>query len=122
MSAYADARRTAPGFPPARANANHSVAAALPIPSRKRQDERTAHSVQREAEDVLYTKSVLRSGLRSVSHSTWLPVRAVYWPTREAGWASFTIRASRGAGRWAIEGGLCKQLGRARVGSHLGHA
>ena len=54
--------------------------------------------------------------------SVGLPVRAVHWPTRGAGWASFTIRASRGAGRWAIEGGLCKQLGRARVGSHLGHA
>jgi hypothetical protein len=50
------------------------------------------------------------------------PVRAVCWQIREASWASFTNRASREADRWGIEGGLCKQLGRARVGSHLGHA
>ena len=46
MFAYANTRRIAPGVFPARANANHSVAATLPIPSPTRQDERTAHSVR----------------------------------------------------------------------------
>ena len=44
--AYANTRRIAPGGFPARANANPSVAATLPIPSPTRQDERTAHSVR----------------------------------------------------------------------------
>jgi hypothetical protein len=39
--AYANTRRIAPGVFPARANANHSVAATLPIPSPTRQDERS---------------------------------------------------------------------------------
>jgi hypothetical protein len=43
---YANTRRIAPGVFPARANANHSVAATLPIPSPTRQDERTTHSVR----------------------------------------------------------------------------
>ena len=46
MFAYANTRRIAPGVFPARANANHSAAATLPIPSPTRQDERTAHSVR----------------------------------------------------------------------------
>eukprot|EP01046_Picozoa_sp_COSAG06_P116689 COSAG06_NODE_63697_length_261_cov_1.283951_1_plen_41_part_10 len=41
-------------------------------------------------------------------------MRAVYWPTREANLASFTIRVSREVGRFVIERGSCEQLGRAR--------
>jgi hypothetical protein len=37
------------------------------------------------------------------------PVRVVYWPSREARLASFTIRVSREPGRCAIERGACEQ-------------